>query len=227
MSGSRLLRRAEVYTAPWLGGVEGGLSMTLTKELSVVAVEGGGVRAPGGGMTVLVAVQTPSPAQNGRTLLSGKDTARRDEALREVLLRDLGGRCANVIRVAAWPGEGGGGELEALGYREGKVLQVVVDGLAEVEVVVMVTLRRQRGNSVLLTILERAEAAREVMALLHGTAGTTVERRTALGSVVRGGGSVTSMLRQGGGSGLKTGPHPLMVLGGLVSLWHRCEVIPP
>ncbi|GBG90975.1 hypothetical protein CBR_g51579 [Chara braunii] len=201
--------------------------MTLARELSVMAVEGGGVRALRGGMTVLTAAQTPMPAQNGRTLLGGKDTARRDKALREVLLRDLGGRCASVTRAVVCSGEGGEGELEALGYREGRVLQVVVDGLTEVEVVAMVTLRRQRGNSVLLTILERAEAVREVAALLRGTTRTNVERRTMLGSVVRGGGSIASTLGLGGGSGVKTGPHPLMSPGGLVVLRRRCEIIPP
>ncbi|GBG60656.1 hypothetical protein CBR_g11881 [Chara braunii] len=222
MSGSRLLRRAQVYTAPWLGGVTGmrgawgGLSTTLARELNIVAVEGGGVRAPRGGMTFLVAAQTPTPAQNGRMLLSGKDTARRDEALREVLLRDLKGRCANVTRAAACPREGGKGELEALGYREGKVLKVIVDSLAEVEVIAMVILRRQRGNNVLLTTLERAEAAREVAALLRGTAGATVEKRTALRSVMREGGSVTSTLGLGGGSGVTTGPNPPINLGSLV-----------
>ncbi|GBG65074.1 hypothetical protein CBR_g49148 [Chara braunii] len=167
-------------------------------------------------MTVLAASQTPTPAQNGRALLSGKNTARRDKALREVLLRDLGGRRASVTGAAAWPGEGGEDELEALDHRESRVLQVVVDGLAEVEVVAMVTLGRQRGNSALLTILERAEAAREVVALLSGTAGATAERGTTLGSVVRGGGGVASALRLGGGGGVKTGPHPLMVPGGLI-----------
>ncbi|GBG80758.1 hypothetical protein CBR_g31313 [Chara braunii] len=233
MSGSRLLRRAQVYTAPWLGGAAGmrgagvGLSATLAGKVSVVAVKGGSVRAPRGGMTVLAAAETPKPAQNGRSLLSGKNTARRDKALREVLLRDLGGRRANVTWVAACPGEGGEDELEALGHRESRVFQVVVDALAEVEVVAMVTLGRQRGNNILLTILERAEAAREVAALLRRTVGATMERGTALGSVVRGGGGVTSTLRLGGGGGVKTGPHPLMVPGGLVSLRGRCELVPP
>ncbi|GBG79308.1 hypothetical protein CBR_g29457 [Chara braunii] len=224
MSGSRLLRRAQVYTALWLGGAAGmqgaggGLSTTLAGKVSVVVGKGGGVRAPRGGMTVLTTSQTPMPAQNNRALLSGKDTARRDKALREVLLRDLGGRPANVTRAAACPGKGGEDELVALSHRESRVLQEVVDDLAEVEVVAMVTLRRQRGTCVLLTILEHAEAAREVAALLRGTAGATVERGTALGSVVRGGGGVTSTLGLRGGGGVKTGPHPLMVPGGLVSL---------
>ncbi|GBG76467.1 hypothetical protein CBR_g22215 [Chara braunii] len=233
MSGSPLLRRAQVYTAPWLGGATGmqgaggELSTTLAGKISVVAVKGGGVRAPRGGMTVLAASRTPTPTQNSRALLRRKDTARRDKALREVLLRDLGGRRASLTGAAACPGEGGEDELEAFGHREGRVLQVVVDGLAKVEVVVMVTLGRQRGNSVLLTILGRAEAEREVAALLRGTAGATMERKTALGSVVRGGGGVTSTLRLGGGSMLKTGPHPLMVPSGLVSLRGQCELIPP
>ncbi|GBG91339.1 hypothetical protein CBR_g52225 [Chara braunii] len=106
-------------------------------------------------------------------------------------------------------------------------VQVVVDGLAEVEVVAMVTLWRQRGTSVLLTILERAEAAREVAALLRGTVGATAERGTALGSVVRGEEGVTGTLGLGGGCGVKTDPHPLMVPGGLVSLRGRCELVPP
>ncbi|GBG67911.1 hypothetical protein CBR_g1030 [Chara braunii] len=182
MSGSRLQRKAQVYTAPWLGGAAGmrgaggGLSTTLAGKISIVAVEGGSVRAPQGGMTVLAASQTPTPAQNSCALLSGKDTARRDKALREVLLRDLGGRRASVTGAAACPVEGIEYELEALGHRESIFLQVVVDGLAEVEVVAMVTLRRQRGNSVLLTILERAEVTREVAALLRGTVGATTER---------------------------------------------------
>ncbi|GBG80903.1 hypothetical protein CBR_g31459 [Chara braunii] len=120
-----------------------------------------------------------------------------------------------LLRRVACPGEGGEGELEALGHSKSRVVQVVVDGLAEVEVVTVVTFRRQWGNNVLLTILECAEAAREVAALLRGTAGATAERGTALGSVVRGGGGVTSMLRLGGGSGLNTGPHPLMGPSGL------------
>ncbi|GBG65587.1 hypothetical protein CBR_g51469 [Chara braunii] len=194
-------------------GAGGGLSTTLAGKVSVVAVEGDSVRASRGGMTV-EASQTPTPAQNGRALLGGKDIARRDKALREVLLRDLGGRCASVTKAAACPREGGEGELEALDYREGKILQVVVDGLAEVEVVAMVTLRRQRGNNVMLTILERAEVAREVVALLRGTAGAAAERRTTLGSAVRGGG-VACTPRLGGGSGVKTGPHLLMGPGGL------------
>ncbi|GBG61720.1 hypothetical protein CBR_g23235 [Chara braunii] len=232
MSGSRLLRRAQVHTAPWLGGATGmrgaggGLSTPLAGKVGVVAVKGGGVRAPRGGVTILTAAQTPTPAQNNRALLSGKDTARRDEALREVLLRDRRGQRANMTGAAACPGEGGEDELEALGHRKSTVLQVVVDGLVEVEVVAMVTLWRQRGTSVLLTILERAEAAREVAALLRGTAGATAERGTALGSVVRGGG-VTSTVGLGGGGGVKTGPHPLMVPGGLVSLRGRRELVPP
>ncbi|GBG63250.1 hypothetical protein CBR_g37336 [Chara braunii] len=56
-------------------------------------------------------------------------------------------------------------------------------------------------------------------------AGTTVKRETTLGSVMKGGGSVTSTLRLGGGSGLKRGRHPRMGPGGLVSLRGRCEVI--
>ncbi|GBG68121.1 hypothetical protein CBR_g2672 [Chara braunii] len=211
-------------------GVEGGLSTTLAGKVSVVAVEGGSVRAPRGGMAVLVASQTHTPTQNCHTLLSGnagKNTARRDKALRELLLRDLGGRCARVTGAAACPGEGREDELEALGHRESRVLQVVVDGLAEVEVVAMVTLWRQRGNNVLLTILEYAEAARGVAILLRRTAGATVERGTTLESVVRGGGGITSTLRLGGGSMLKTGPHPLMVPGGLVSLRGRCELVTP
>ncbi|GBG59639.1 hypothetical protein CBR_g49903 [Chara braunii] len=200
MSGSRRLRRAEVYAAPWLGGVAGmrgtggGLSTTLARKLGIVVVEGCGVRAPRGGMTVLAATQTPTPAQNGRALLSEKDTASRDEALREVLLSDLRGRHASVTRVAACSREGGKGELEALDYRDGRVLQVIVDGLAEIEVITMVTLKGQRSNNVLLTILERAEAAREMGALLRRMAGTTVKMGKALGSVVREGGSVTSTL---------------------------------
>ncbi|GBG89317.1 hypothetical protein CBR_g49027 [Chara braunii] len=205
----------------------GGLSTTLAGKVGVVAVEGGGVRAPRGGMTVLAAAQTPTPAQNGRSLLSGKDIVRRDKALREVLLRDLGGRRASVTGAVACPGKGGEDELEALSHRVSRVLQVVEDSLAEVEVVAMVTLRRQRGNNVLLTILERAEAAREVAALLRGTAGTAVERGAALGSAVRGGGGVASTLRLGGGSGVKTGPHPLMGLGDLIGLRGRCELVPP
>ncbi|GBG63264.1 hypothetical protein CBR_g37350 [Chara braunii] len=210
MSGSQLLRRAQVYTAPWLRGdvgmrgAGGGLSTTLAGKVSVVAVEGTGVRAPRGGTTFLAASQLPTPAQNGRALLGEKDTARRDKALREVSLRDLGGRRASVTRAAAYPGEGGEDELEALGHRESRVLLVVVDDLAEVEVVAMVTLRRQRGNSVLLTILKRAEVAREVAALLRGTAGAATERGAALGSVVRGGGGVANTLRLGGGSRVKT-----------------------
>ncbi|GBG90045.1 hypothetical protein CBR_g50138 [Chara braunii] len=135
MSGSPLLRMAQVYSAPWLGGAagmqgaEGGLKTTLAGKVSVVAVEGGGVRASRGGMTVLAAAQTPTLAQNGRALLSGKDTARRDKTLREVLLRDLEGRRASVTGEAACPGEGEEDELEALGHRESRVLQVVVDGL--------------------------------------------------------------------------------------------------
>ncbi|GBG61705.1 hypothetical protein CBR_g23220 [Chara braunii] len=163
--------------------------------------------------------QLSSPASNG------KGTTRRDKALREVLLRDLGGRCASMTRAAACPGEGGEGELEALGHRESKALQVVVDGLAEVKVIAMVTLRRQRGNSVLLTILERVEATREVAALLRGTAGATAERGTALGSVVRGGG-VTSTLRLGGGSVLKTGPHSLMGPGGHCHVSSATSAVP-
>ncbi|GBG81852.1 hypothetical protein CBR_g34035 [Chara braunii] len=200
MSGSRLLRRAQVYTAPWLGGAMGmrgaggGLSTTLAGKVSVVAVKGGGVREPRGGMTVLTASQTSTSTQNSRALLNGKDTARRDKALREVLLRDLGGRRANVTRAAACPGKGGEDELEALSHRESRVLQVVLDGLAKVEVVAMVTLWRQRGTSVLLTILERAEATREVAALLRETAGATTERGTTLGSVVRGGGDVARVM---------------------------------
>ncbi|GBG84884.1 hypothetical protein CBR_g39346 [Chara braunii] len=205
----------------------GGTESTLAGKVSVVAVEGGSVRAPRGGMTVLAASQTPTPAQNGRALLNGKDTAMRDKALREVLLRDLGRRRASVTEAAACPGEGGEDELEALGHREGSVLQVVVDGLAEVEVVAMVTLWRQRGNNVLLTILERVEAAREVVALWRGTTGATVKRGTALGSAVRGGGGIGSALRLGRGGGVKTGLHPLMVPGGLVSLRGRCEVVHP
>ncbi|GBG63970.1 hypothetical protein CBR_g39975 [Chara braunii] len=177
-----------------------GPSTMLARELSVVGVEGGGVRAPQGGMTVLAAAQTRTPAQNVLALLSRKDTVRRDKALRENLLRDLGGRHVSMTKADGCPGEGGESELEALDCREGRVLQVVVNGLAEVKVVAMVTLRRQRGNNVLLTILKSAEAAREVMALLGGTAGTAVERGTMLGSVVRGGRSITSTLRQGGGS---------------------------
>ncbi|GBG73429.1 hypothetical protein CBR_g16145 [Chara braunii] len=118
---------------------------------------------------------------------------------------------SSVTGAAACPGEGREDDLEALGHREGRVLQVVVDGLAEIEVVAMVTLGRQRGNNILLTILEHAEATREVVAPLCGTTGATVERGTTLGSVVRGGGGVTSTLRLGGGSVLKTRPHPLMV----------------
>ncbi|GBG77963.1 hypothetical protein CBR_g25894 [Chara braunii] len=121
-----------------------------------------------------------------------------------------------MTRATACPGKGGEDELEALGHRKSRVLQVVVDGLAEIEVVIMVTLWRQRGTSVLLTILERAEAAREVAALLRGTAGATAERGTTLGSVVRGGGGVARALRLGGGGGVKTGSHPLMVPDGLL-----------
>ncbi|GBG90977.1 hypothetical protein CBR_g51635 [Chara braunii] len=233
MSGSSLLRRVQVYTAPWLGGAAGmrgaggGLSTTLVGKVIVVAVEGGGIRAPRGGMVVQVAAQTPTPTQNNRALLSGKDTARRDKALREVLLRDLGGRRASMTEAAACPREGGEDEMEALGHRKSKVLQVVLDGLAEVEVVAIVTLWRQRGTNVLLTILERAEAAREVAALLRGTKGATSKRETALGSAVRGGGGIARALRLGGGGGVKTGPHPLMVPGGLVSLRGRCELVPP
>ncbi|GBG59658.1 hypothetical protein CBR_g49922 [Chara braunii] len=140
----------------------------------------------------------------------------------------VSGRGVAVVPIkVVCPGEGGKGELEALGYRESRILQVVVNDLAEVEVVVVVTLRQQRGNNVLLTILERGEAVRELAALLRGTAGTTMERGTTLKSVVRGGGSVTNTLRLGGGSGLTTGPHSLMGPGGLVSLRGRCEVIPP
>ncbi|GBG85826.1 hypothetical protein CBR_g40636 [Chara braunii] len=171
MPGSRLLRRAQVNIALWLGGAGGGLSTTLAGKVSVVAVKGGGVRAPRGGMTVRTASQTSTSTQNSRAFLTGKDTARRDKALREVLLRDLGGRRASVTRATGCPGKGGEDELEALNHRESRVLQVVLDGLAKVEVVDMVTLWRQRGTNVLLTILERAEAAREVAALLRGTAG--------------------------------------------------------
>ncbi|GBG65780.1 hypothetical protein CBR_g52371 [Chara braunii] len=227
MSKNRLLRRAQVYTSSWLGGAEGGLSTALAGKLNVVAIKDSGVRASRGGMTFLAAAQTPTPTQNDLALLSGKDTARRDKALREVLLRDLGGRRAGMTRTAACPREGGEGKLEALSYREGRVLQVVVDNLAEVEVVAMVTLRRHRDNNVLLSILECAKAVREVAALLRGTAGTTVERGMTLGTAVREGGGVTSTLRLRGGSGLKTGPHPLMGPGGLVSLRGRCEVILP
>jgi ATP/maltotriose-dependent transcriptional regulator MalT len=92
-------------------------------------------------MTVQAAAQTPTPAQNSRALLRGKDTTRRDEALREVLLRDLGGRCASVTGATACPGEGRERELKALSCREGRVLQVIVDGLAEIEVVAVVALR--------------------------------------------------------------------------------------
>ncbi|GBG62012.1 hypothetical protein CBR_g28488 [Chara braunii] len=232
MLGNRLLRREQVYNASWLRaavgmrGAGGGRSTTLAGEVSIVAVKGGSVRAPRGGMTVQAAAQTPTPAQNSRALLNRKDTARRDKALRKILLRDLGGRRANVTGGAACPGEGGEDELEALSHRKSRVLQVVVDGLAEVEVVVMVTLWRQRGTNVLLTILELAEVAREVAALLHETEGATAERGTVLGSVVRGGG-IACALRLGGGGGVKTGPHPLMVPGGLVSLRGRCELVPP
>ncbi|GBG76293.1 hypothetical protein CBR_g22041 [Chara braunii] len=233
MFGSPLLRRVQVYTAPWLGGAAGmrggggELSTMRAGKVSIVAVEGGGVRAPREGMTVLAASQTPTPAQNGRELLSGIDTAGRDKALREVLLRDLGGRRTSVTEAAECPGEGGEDELEALGHRESRVLQVVVDGLVEVEVVAMVTLRRQQGNSVLLTILERAEAAREVGALLRGMAGAAAERGATLGSVVRGVGGVASTLRLGGGSGVKTNPHLLMGSCGLIGLRGRCELVPP
>ncbi|GBG59663.1 hypothetical protein CBR_g49927 [Chara braunii] len=233
MSESRLLRRAQVYTAPWLGGAAGmrgaggGLSTTLPGKVSVVAIKVGGVRAPRGGMAVLTASQTPTSAQNSRALLSGKDTARRDKALREVLLRDLRGRRTSVTRAAVCPGKGGEDELEALSHRKSRVLQVVVDGLADVQVIAMVTLWRQRGTSVLLTILECAETAREVAVLLSGTAGATAERGTALGSIVRGGGGITSTLGLGGGGGVKTGPHLLMAPGGLVSLRGRCELVPP
>ncbi|GBG77615.1 hypothetical protein CBR_g24061 [Chara braunii] len=229
MSESPLLRRAQVYTAPWLGGASGmrgtrgGLSTTLAGKVSVVAVEGDSVRAPRGGMTVQAAAQTPTSAQNSRALLSGKDTARRNKALREVLLRDLGGRRASVTRAAACPGKGGEDKLEALSHRESRVLQVVLDGIAEVEVIAMITRWRQRGTSVLLTILDRAEAAREVATLLRGTAGATAERRTALGSAMRGGG-VTRALRLGGGGGVKTDSHLLMVPGGLASLRGQCEL---
>ncbi|GBG78437.1 hypothetical protein CBR_g26466 [Chara braunii] len=224
MSGSPLLRRAQVYTAPWLGGaagmrgVGGELSTTLTGKVSVVVVEGGGIRAPRGGMIVQAAAQTPTSVQNSRALLSGKNTARRDKALREVLLRDLWGRRASVTRAAACLEKGGEDELEALSHRESRVLHVVVDGLAKVEVGAMVTLWGRRGTSVLRPILERAEAAREVAALLRGTAGATTERGTALGTVVRGGGGVTCALRLRGGGEVKTGSHPFMVPGGLVSL---------
>ncbi|GBG86126.1 hypothetical protein CBR_g41029 [Chara braunii] len=152
MSGSPLLRRAQVYTAPWLGGAAGmrgaggGLSTTVAGKVSVVAVKGGGIRAPRGCMTVLTASQTPTSAHNSRALLSEKDTARRNKALREVLLRDLGGRCASVTRAAACPGKGGEDKLEALSHRESRVLQVVLDGIAEVEVIAMITLWRRRGN---------------------------------------------------------------------------------
>ncbi|GBG71122.1 hypothetical protein CBR_g8422 [Chara braunii] len=233
MSGSPLLRRAQVYTALWLGGAAGmrgaggGLSTTLAGKVSVVAVKGSGVRAPRGGTTILTASQTSTPTQNSRALLREKDAARRDKALREVLLRDLGGRRASVTRAAACPGEGGDDELEAIGHRESWILQVVVDGLAKVEVVAMVTLWQQRCTSVMLTILERAEAAREVAALLCGTAGATAERGTALGNILRGGGGIARALRLGGGGGVKTGSHPLMVPGGLVSLRGGCELVPP
>ncbi|GBG65482.1 hypothetical protein CBR_g51077 [Chara braunii] len=233
MSESPLLRRAQVYTAPWLGGAagmrggEGGRSTTLAGKVSVVAVKPGGVRAPRGGITVLTASQTPTWAHNSRALLSGKDTSRRNKALKEVLLRDLGGRRDSVTRAAACPGKGGEDKLEALSHRESRVLQMVLDGIAEVEVIAMITLWRQRGTSVLLTILERAEAAREVAALLRGTAGATEERGTTLGSVVRGGGGVARALRLGGGGGVKTGSHPLVVPGGLVSVRGRCEPVPP
>ncbi|GBG72088.1 hypothetical protein CBR_g11022 [Chara braunii] len=193
MSRSPLLRRAQVYTAPWLGGAAGmrgagaGLSTTLAGKVGVVAVKGGGVRAPRGGMIALTASQTPTSTHNSCALLSGKDTARRNKALREVLLRDLGGRRTSVTRAAACPGKGGDDKLEALSHRESRVLQMVLDSIAEVEVIAMITLWRQRGTSVLLTILKRAEAARDVAALLRGTAGATAERGTAMGSAVRGG----------------------------------------
>ncbi|GBG74448.1 hypothetical protein CBR_g18860 [Chara braunii] len=166
-------------------------------------------------MTVLTASQTPTSAHNSRALLSGKDTARRNKAQREVLLRDLGGRRTSVTRAVACPRKGGEDKLEALSHRESRVLQVVLDGIAEVEVIAMITLWRRQGTSVLRPILERAEEAREVAALLRGTAGATVERGTTLGSAVRGGGGVTRALRLGGGDGVKTGSHPLMVPGGL------------
>ncbi|GBG59874.1 hypothetical protein CBR_g66681 [Chara braunii] len=228
MSESRLLRRAQMYTAPWLGGVGGGLSTTLAGKVSVVAVEVGGVKAPRGGMTVLAASQTPTPAQNSRAHAPQRKGHREEGQSPEGdPAEDLGGRRASVTGAAACPGEGGEDELEALGHRESRVLQVVVNELAEVEVVALVALGRKRGNNVLLTILEHAEAAREVAALLRITAGTTVETGTVLGSVVRGGGGVTNTLRLGGGSVLKTGPHPLMVPSALVSLQGRCELVPP
>ncbi|GBG59317.1 hypothetical protein CBR_g32329 [Chara braunii] len=194
----------------------GGLSTTMVGKLNVVAVKGGCVRALRGGMTVLAATQTPTSAQNGRALLSGKDITRRDKAL-----RDIRGRCAIVTTTTTCLREGGEGELETLDYREGRILQVAVDGLIEVEVVTMVTLRRQQGNNVLLTIVERVEATREVATLLRRTVGRTVKRGTTLGSVVREGGIVPVMLRLGRGSGVKTGPHLLMGLGGLISLRGR------
>ncbi|GBG79949.1 hypothetical protein CBR_g30211 [Chara braunii] len=61
----------------------------------------------------------------------------------------------------------------------------------------------------------RAEAAREVAALLRGTAGATAEMGTALGCTVRGGGGVARALGLGGGGGVETGSHPLVVPGGL------------
>ncbi|GBG87773.1 hypothetical protein CBR_g45929 [Chara braunii] len=208
-------------------GAGRGRSTTLAGKVSVVAVKSGGVLAPRGGMTAMTASQTPTSAHNSRVLLSGKNTARRNKVVREVLLRDLGGRRASVTRAVACPGKGGKDKREALSHRESRVLQVVLDDIAEVEVIAMITLWRQRGTSVLLTILERAEAARDVAALLRGTAGATAERGTTQGSVVRGGGGVAHVLRLGGGGGVKTGSHPLMVPGGLVSLRGRCELVLP
>ncbi|GBG75836.1 hypothetical protein CBR_g21080 [Chara braunii] len=100
-------------------------------------------------MTVLTTSQTPTSAHNSRALLGGKDTARRNKALRKVLLRDLGGRRASVTRAAACPGKGGEDKLEVLSHRESRVLQVVLNGIAEVEVIAMITLWRRRGTSVL------------------------------------------------------------------------------
>ncbi|GBG66800.1 hypothetical protein CBR_g68786 [Chara braunii] len=128
----------QVYTAPWLRGAAGmrgtggGRSTTLAGKVSVVAVKGGGVRAPQGGMTVQTASQTPTSAHNSRALLSGKDTARRNKALREVLLRDLGGRRANVTRAAECPGKGGEDELEALSHRKSEK-QLTKDDLEKID----------------------------------------------------------------------------------------------
>ncbi|GBG58709.1 hypothetical protein CBR_g110 [Chara braunii] len=216
MSGSRLLRRAQVYTAPWLGGAAGmrGAGGGTEHDAGERAQRSGGpgrrckgtarrYDRPGGSSNTHAAPKWPRAPRRKAHREEGQSPEGGPAEVPQGMTRQRD-------QSGCMPGEGGEGELEALGYMEGKVLQVVVDGLTEVEVAAMVTLRRQGGNSVLLPILERAEAVREVAALLRGTVGATVERGTALGSVVRGGVDVTSALRLGGGRVLKTGLHPLM-----------------